>query len=169
MADLTVPPLPVVLTRLEWNGDGQIDYYEPEEPLPITWDVEPPDRVDRLVRKADAEAALASLQARLEAAERAMTALLPGPYYMDPPDGGSVTVLEQLQRMALDAKRYRWLRDESKSTPEPMREVCAVMFRAPFTDDPDVSLFGGDLDAAIDAATSQEKPAAPGATQEDKT
>lgn len=32
---------------------------------------------------------------------------------MDPPDGGSVTVFEQLQRMAKDAERYRWLRDKA--------------------------------------------------------
>lgn len=39
-----------------------------------------------------------------------ISALLPGVYYMDPPDGGNVTLLEQLQRMAKDAERYRWLR-----------------------------------------------------------
>ena len=37
-------------------------------------------------------------------------ALLPGPYYMDPPDGGDVTILEQLKRIAEDAARYRWIR-----------------------------------------------------------
>lgn len=36
-----------------------------------------------------------------------LTALLPGTYYLDPPDGGSVTLLEQLQRMARDAEAYR--------------------------------------------------------------
>ena len=36
-----------------------------------------------------------------------LAALLPGTHYMDPPDGGSVTLLEQLQRMARDAERYR--------------------------------------------------------------
>ena len=36
-------------------------------------------------------------------------ATLPGVHYMDPPDGGSPTVSEQLQRMADDAARYRWL------------------------------------------------------------
>ncbi|UBM12818.1 hypothetical protein [Cupriavidus metallidurans] len=30
---------------------------------------------------------------------------------MDQPDGGSVTLLEQLQRMARYAERYRWLRE----------------------------------------------------------
>lgn len=44
-------------------------------------------------------------------AERAIVAqlcaLLPGSYCMDPPDGGSVTVLEQLRRMAEDARKWR--------------------------------------------------------------
>lgn len=40
-----------------------------------------------------------------------LLALLPGSYYMDAPDGGDVSLIEQLQRMALDAKRYRWLRE----------------------------------------------------------
>lgn len=49
---------------------------------------------------------------RIEAeAERAIVAkladLLPGSYYMDPPDGGSVTVLEQFKRMADDARKWR--------------------------------------------------------------
>ncbi|MGI4717249.1 MAG: hypothetical protein ACRYGO_07490 [Janthinobacterium lividum] len=41
--------------------------------------------------------------------EAEFAALLPGAYYMDPPDGGSVEVLEQVRRMAGDAARYRWL------------------------------------------------------------
>lgn len=41
--------------------------------------------------------------------ESELAALLPGTHYMDPPDGGSVTLLEQVQRMAEDAARYRWL------------------------------------------------------------
>ena len=40
----------------------------------------------------------------------AARALLPGVYYMDPPDGGNVDLLEQWNRMAKDALRYRWLR-----------------------------------------------------------
>lgn len=34
-------------------------------------------------------------------------ALLPETYYMDPPDGGSATVLEQFQRVAEDARKWR--------------------------------------------------------------
>jgi hypothetical protein len=47
---------------------------------------------------------------RTKPSEQELLALLPGPYYMDPPDGGSPTLLEQLRRMAQDARRYRWLR-----------------------------------------------------------
>ncbi|MBU9525012.1 hypothetical protein [Burkholderia multivorans] len=45
-----------------------------------------------------------------EVTEADLLALLPGTYYMDPPDGGDVSLLEQLRRMAADAGRYRWLR-----------------------------------------------------------
>ena len=59
-------------------------------------------------------------------AERdAMSNVLPGYYYMDPPDGGDVPLGEQVRRMALDARRYRWLREnlgkwriETYQTPE---------------------------------------------------
>ena len=37
----------------------------------------------------------------------ACAAALPGPYYMDPPDGGDVPISEQVKRMARDAARYR--------------------------------------------------------------
>jgi hypothetical protein len=40
-----------------------------------------------------------------------LSSVLPGVTYMDPPDGGSPTVLEQLQRQAKDAARYLWLRN----------------------------------------------------------
>lgn len=40
----------------------------------------------------------------------ACAAALPGPYYMDPPDGGDVPISEQVKRMARDAARYQWLK-----------------------------------------------------------
>ncbi|KWF90337.1 hypothetical protein [Burkholderia cepacia] len=61
--------------------------------------------------------AIDALLAELEAAaadKRELLALLPGPYYMDPPDGGDVSLVEQLRRMAKDAERYRWLRDSAQ-------------------------------------------------------
>lgn len=39
-----------------------------------------------------------------------VTAILPGAHYMDPPDGGDVSVPEQVRRMAKDAERYRRMR-----------------------------------------------------------
>lgn len=42
-----------------------------------------------------------------------LSRLLPGTQYMDPPDGGSVTVLEQLQRMAHDAELWRFVADKA--------------------------------------------------------
>lgn len=36
-----------------------------------------------------------------------LSALLPGVYYMDPPDGGNVSLLEQLRRMSEDAAKWR--------------------------------------------------------------
>lgn len=39
--------------------------------------------------------------------QQELSSVLPCSYYMDPPDGGNVTVLEQLQRMAEDARKWR--------------------------------------------------------------
>lgn len=39
--------------------------------------------------------------------EATYATLLPYSYYMDPPDGGSVTIFEQMSRMAEDAAKWR--------------------------------------------------------------
>lgn len=96
--------------------------------------------IDRLTRERD--------EARAE--REAMANVLPGHYYMDPPDGGDVPVLEQLRRMAKDAERYRWLRGR-----EDGRYMTAYAFR---TDIDEVCL-GDELDAAIDAAMGLARPA----------
>ena len=44
---------------------------------------------------------------RLREFERSAALTLPGVYYMDPPDGGDVSLLKQLQRSSIDAARYR--------------------------------------------------------------
>lgn len=62
--------------------------------------------------------------------ESELVALLPGPYYMDLPDGGSVSVMEQLRRMAEDAARYAWLRGQHAN--------------------------GGELDTRVDAARGRK-------------
>lgn len=55
-------------------------------------------------------------------------AALPGAYYMDQPDGGDVSVSEQLKRMAKDAERYRLLRRKFAiiSDGEGHAEFCAI-------------------------------------------
>ena len=89
-------------------------------------------------------------------AEReAMANVLPGHYYMDPPDGGDVPVLEQLRRMAKDAERYRdWLRGGANIPPESTRwarwDVRYWNGRHWNT------LFAEQMDAAIDAARWKE-------------
>lgn len=50
---------------------------------------------------------LVDICAGLQAELAAVYALLPGYHYMDPPDGGDVTPLEQMRRMAEDAANYR--------------------------------------------------------------
>jgi hypothetical protein len=110
-ADLTAPPLPVVA----WEYDDPECGF-PGMPCKRHSDV-PPGRAlnsKPLTYKADADAALASLQARLNAAER-------------------------------DAARYRWLRSPFTSSAE-VREMTRIVSE----------LFDEDMDAAIDAATSQE-------------
>jgi hypothetical protein len=55
--------------------------------------------------------------------EDMLCALLPGCYYMDPPDGGDTGIYEQLKRMAADAARYRWLRSHCAFANDSMNEI----------------------------------------------
>jgi hypothetical protein len=82
-----------------------------------------------------------------DAAPAEFVALLPSVTYMDPPDGGSVSVLEQFRRMAQDATRYRWLRNPDPQHVRPL-DVC---------DDGMNILEGRALDAGIDQAIEAEK------------
>jgi hypothetical protein len=89
---------------------------------------------------------------RLRAEVEALRSLLPGPYYMDPPDGGDVPIVEQMRRMAKDAERYRWLR--SKDTgPAQVWELISDDAQPPYMT---LKTEAG-LDAAIDAALAKEK------------
>lgn len=100
--------------------------------------------IDRLTRARD--------EARAE--RDAMANVLPGHYYMDPPDGGDVPVLEQLRRMAKDAARYRFL--SCKGVP-PYFHRCS-RWRLEYWNgewwDP---LMKEELDAAIDAQIEKEE------------
>ncbi|MDW2761769.1 ead/Ea22-like family protein [Citrobacter freundii] len=68
--------------------------------------------IDSEFHAAELEEALRDKQALLEALDNALCELLPGTQYMDPPDGGSVTPLEQVRRMVAD---YRGRIEELES------------------------------------------------------
>ncbi|MFP5338934.1 MAG: hypothetical protein ACLGIW_10675 [Gammaproteobacteria bacterium] len=74
-----------------------------------------------------------------------ITAALPGAHYMDPPDGGDVSVPEQVRRMAKDAERYRFLMRELGGS------VSQVVMGSP-------TFSNEDVDAAIDAALQGAQP-----------
>ena len=54
-----------------------------------------------------------------------LASVLPGSYYMDPPDGGNVTLLEQLQRMAKDAEIGRRIREHQEAA-----DACILRIEA---------------------------------------
>ena len=96
---------------------------------------------------------------RVVAERDAIAALLPGVYYMDPPDGGDVPLVEQSRRMAADAARYLWIKKQSVASARWNCYECdykvSILFRKRppslngyIVDDPR----GDDLDSAIDAA-----------------
>ncbi|HIC6634062.1 TPA: hypothetical protein ACW331_000837 [Salmonella enterica subsp. enterica] len=58
--------------------------------------------IDSECHVAELDEALRDKQALLEELDNALCELLPGTQYMDPPDGGSVTPLEQVRRMVAD-------------------------------------------------------------------
>ena len=90
----------------------------------------------------DAQAALAQVR-------EAMANVLPGVYYMDPPDGGDVSLLKQLQRMSNDAARYRLLRRKFAiiSDGEGNAEFCPINLPRPTYIAPNTAI---ELDTALD-------------------
>lgn len=88
------------------------------------------------------------LDAEPVATNAELMALLPGAYYMDPPDGGGPGVLEQLQRMAQDAARFRALRaaQESKDPYDVLERAADVAGVRNF-----VQVTGAQFDAFADA------------------
>ncbi len=81
--------------------------------------------------------------------ERDVSNALPGVYYMDPPDGGSVPLGEQVRRMAVDAARYRLLRRKFAiiSDGEGHAEFCAINLPRPTYIAPSSAI---ELDTALD-------------------
>lgn len=93
--------------------------------------------------------ALKAENERLREFERSVALTLPGVYYMDPPDGGDVSLLKQLQRMSNDAARYRLLRRKFAiiSDGEGHAEFCAINLPRPTYIAPNTAI---ELDTALD-------------------
>ncbi|ELC0893057.1 hypothetical protein [Pseudomonas aeruginosa] len=88
---------------------------------------------------------------RLESEIDQCASALPGTYYMDPPDGGNVSIPEQIRRMAKDAARYRWLIASAWYVgPEPKGDTEAVSWH-----DHNDTMHG--VTTAIDAAIEGAK------------
>ncbi|MFP7983927.1 ead/Ea22-like family protein [Pseudomonas aeruginosa] len=83
---------------------------------------------------------------RLKAELEQSASVLPGNYYMDPPDGGNVSIPEQIRRMAKDAERYRWLRDRCTRQWDVMCRDIEIVINGDGADECE------DLDGIIDAA-----------------
>lgn len=101
------------------NASEKRDGFKPVPP--VSSPVSTEDAVDMLhfgcMSETDAKSRLESLREYFIAPAymidgNSLAALLPGTHYMDEPDGGPVTILEQLQRMAADAARYRMIRQQ---------------------------------------------------------
>lgn len=92
---------------------------------------------------------------------REVSAAIHGVTYMDPPDGGDVSIPEQIQRMAKDAERYRWIREQHND--QAGKCWVAVHQKAGWVS-LDSAMLGADrendldLDSAVRAAMSQEAP-----------
>lgn len=99
----------------------------------------------------DDKKAWAAWQARAAMVdEDVLAALLPGPYYMDPPDGGDTPILEQLRRMSKDAERYRLIRRKVGIVGS---EFCVLNLNPRYVA-PDPAI---ELDASIDAAMAAQR------------
>ncbi|HCI1946323.1 TPA: hypothetical protein NOE91_005199 [Pseudomonas aeruginosa] len=89
---------------------------------------------------------------RLEEELSQCASALPGTYYMDPPDGGNVSIPEQIRRMAKDAARYRWVIASAWYVgPEPKGDTEAVSWH-----DHNDTMHG--VTTAIDATLEGAKP-----------
>ena len=91
---------------------------------------------DRDEENQDLMLTIGRLRVEREASEvelaNALCELLPGTQYMDPPDGGSVTPLEQVRRMVADYRgRIEELESRTVNLPEAMNSYAGVKIYRP--------------------------------------
>ena len=63
--------------------------------------------------------------------EQYVLSVLPSVYYMDPPDGGDVSILEQLRRMADDAAKYRATVKAPQNAADHIEAQCVPTYQDP--------------------------------------
>lgn len=132
--------------NIESESGDQCVAMSQENPAPTRLEMNEQRRVNAAFIAAANPKAILGLIAEVERLKEELSqcaSALPGTYYMDPPDGGNVSIPEQIRRMAKDAARYRALRQKE-------RGVVVVRNRTSH-------LFGEHLDAAIDAAIEGAK------------
>ncbi len=88
--------------------------------------------IDSECHVAELEEALRDKQALLEVLDNSLCELLPGTQYMDPPDGGSVTPLEQVRRMVADYReRIEELESRTVTLPKALNSYGGVKIYRP--------------------------------------
>lgn len=94
----------IMLRSVSDTSDAWQDEASPEAVLALLDELESAENnlIDSECHVAELEESLRDKQALLEALDNALCEILPGTQYMDPPDGGSVTPLEQVRRMVAD-------------------------------------------------------------------
>lgn len=117
------------------NADGNGTFFtvpehhlEPQKVGPLALEVQAvADKMARALRIAIDNAIAAKFADSIPTAD--LLALLPGPHYMNPPDGGDVSVLEQLRRMSEDAAAWRHM--SAQPAPVLVAEVTTVVGSGP--------------------------------------
>ena len=127
----------IMLRSVSDTSDAWQDEASPEAVLALLDDLESAENnlIDSECHVAELEESLRDKQVLLEALDNSLCELLPGTQYMDPPDGGSVTPLEQVRRMVAD---YRERIEELEA-----RELVVKQF-----DDFQIVHYGGSEDYA---------------------
>ncbi|HHT8227089.1 TPA: hypothetical protein ACT2TO_001622 [Citrobacter braakii] len=94
----------IMLRSVSDTSDAWQDEASPEAVLALLDELKSSENnlIDSECHVAELEEALRDKQALLEALDNSLCEILPGTQYMDPPDGGSVTPLEQVRRMVAD-------------------------------------------------------------------
>ncbi|HIC6037210.1 TPA: hypothetical protein ACW5N9_004474 [Salmonella enterica subsp. enterica serovar Saintpaul] len=88
--------------------------------------------IDSECHVAELEESLRDKQALLEVLDNSICELLPGTQYMDHPDGGSVTPLEQVRRMVADYReRIAELESRTVTLPEALNSYAGVKIYRP--------------------------------------